>query len=54
MSLDTVLNSLEFRLIGPFRGGRSVAVAAHPSEPHTYYMGTTGGGVWKSVDGGTY
>ena len=54
MSLDTVLDSLEFRLIGPFRGGRSVAVAAHPAEPHTYYMGTTGGGVWKSVDGGTY
>ena len=54
MSLDTVLERLEFRLIGPFRGGRSVAVAAHPSEPHTYYMGTTGGGVWKSVDGGTY
>ena len=54
MSLEAVLDRLELRCIGPFRGGRSVAVAAHPSEPSTPNMGTTGGGVWKSVDGGTY
>lgn len=44
--------SLRWRNIGPFRGGRSVAVAGHPSEPLTFYMGTTGGGVWKTVNAG--
>ena len=54
MSLETVLEKLEYRLVGPFRGGRSVAVSGDPEEPSTFYMGTTGGGVWKSVDGGNY
>ena len=44
---------LKFRSIGPFRGGRSVAVAGVPSDPMTYYMGSTGGGIWKTVDAGT-
>lgn len=46
------LQELEYRNIGPFRGGRSVAVAGHPDQPHTYYTGFTGGGVYKTTDGG--
>ncbi len=48
------LQALVWRCVGPFRGGRSVAVAGHPTELATFYMGTTGGGVWKTEDGGTY
>jgi photosystem II stability/assembly factor-like uncharacterized protein len=44
--------ALTWRQIGPFRGGRSVAVAGSPSRPNEYYMGTTGGGVFKTTDGG--
>lgn len=47
-----LLQALEFRLVGPFRGGRVVAVSGVPDEPFTYYMGATGGGVWKTTDGG--
>jgi hypothetical protein len=43
---------LEYRLIGPYRGGRVTAVAGVESQPYVYYMGATGGGVWKTVDGG--
>lgn len=43
---------LKYRNIGPFRGGRSVAVAGHADQPHTYYTGFTGGGVYKTTDGG--
>jgi photosystem II stability/assembly factor-like uncharacterized protein len=49
-----MLKALEWRSIGPFRGGRVVAVAGHPTEMATFYMGSTGGGVWKTEDGGTY
>ncbi|MFY0684538.1 MAG: glycosyl hydrolase [Balneola sp.] len=45
-------NKLEWRNIGPFRGGRSVASAGVVGQPLTYYMGTTGGGVWKTVNAG--
>jgi len=48
------LQALAWRPIGPFRGGRVIAVAGHPTEMATFYMGTTGGGVWKTTDGGTY
>ena len=47
-----LLNSLKFRQIGPFRGGRSVAVAGVPSQPDTYYFGAVGGGVFKTTDSG--
>ena len=47
-----LLKDLRFRLIGPFRGGRSVAVAGVPSEPNVYYFGASGGGVWKTTDSG--
>jgi len=44
--------ALEYRLIGPFRGGRSAAVTGVPNKPNLYYFGATGGGVWKTQDGG--
>ncbi len=49
---DGVFAGLEWRLVGPYRGGRSAAVAGIPSQPRTYYFGSTGGGVWKTTDGG--
>ena len=45
-------SSLEYRLVGPFRGGRSAAVTGVPGEPNLFYFGATGGGVWKTTDGG--
>ena len=52
-ALDTTaLNTLRWRELGPYRGGRSVAVAGSAARPLEYYMGTTGGGVFKSLDGG--
>jgi photosystem II stability/assembly factor-like uncharacterized protein len=50
----SLLASLEWRSIGPFRGGRVVAVAGDPVSPHVFYFGSTGGGVWKTNDGGQY
>ncbi|HEX3078958.1 MAG TPA: hypothetical protein VHQ04_00785, partial [Puia sp.] len=47
-----VLKPVKWRNIGPFRGGRSVAVTGVVNDPLTYYMGTTGGGVWKTSDAG--
>src|SRR5713226_3802497 len=47
-----LLRGLEWRNIGPHRGGRVVAVAGVPSQPYVYYFGGTGGGVWKTTDGG--
>src|SRR3954454_25409021 len=41
---------MKYRLIGPFRGGRSLTAAGVPGDPTTYYFGATGGGVWKSTD----
>jgi photosystem II stability/assembly factor-like uncharacterized protein len=49
-----LLGSLQWRCVGPHRGGRVVAVAGHPSEPMTFYFGACAGGVWKTTDGGTY
>ena len=43
---------LAYRQIGPFRGGRAAAVAGVPTQPFVYYFGATGGGVWKTTDGG--
>ena len=47
-----LLEKLEWRLVGPFRGGRCVAVAGDPTDMLTFYFGSTGGGVWKTADGG--
>src|SRR4051812_12072685 len=49
-----MLSKVEFRCIGPTRGGRVVAVAGDPRDVGTYYFGSTGGGVWKSTDAGAY
>ncbi len=46
------LNSLRFRQIGPFRGGRSVAVTGVTSQPDTFYFGAVGGGIFKTTDSG--
>lgn len=48
----SLLRGLRYRMIGPHRGGRVTAVAGVPSERGTFYMGGSGGGVWKSVDYG--
>jgi photosystem II stability/assembly factor-like uncharacterized protein len=47
-SLDSALKPVKWRSIGPFRGGRSVAATGVVRDDRTYYMGTTGGGVWKT------
>ncbi len=49
---DTLFKSLSWRNIGPFRAGRSLAVAGVVNDPNTYYFGATGGGVWKSTNAG--
>ncbi|MBD0779374.1 glycosyl hydrolase [Maribacter sp. ANRC-HE7] len=49
---EELYSSLDYRLIGPFRGGRSAAVTGVPGEPNLFYFGATGGGVWKTTDGG--
>ncbi|MGB5173666.1 MAG: glycosyl hydrolase, partial [Thermoanaerobaculia bacterium] len=50
---ESFLEALEFRNIGPFRGGRVTAVTGLAGDSQTYYMGSTGGGVWKTTDAGT-
>src|SRR6266496_2457507 len=45
-------DEVRWRLIGPFRAGRVVAVAGDAGDSLTFYFGSTGGGVWKTVDGG--
>jgi len=47
-------HDLKWRNIGPFRGGRSVASTGVIGQPYTYYMGSTGGGVWKTTDAGIH
>jgi photosystem II stability/assembly factor-like uncharacterized protein len=48
-----VIGGLKWRLIGPFRGGRVVAVAGIAGDPSTFYFGSVNGGVWKTTDAGT-
>jgi len=48
---DKPFKGMKYRLIGPYRGGRSLTAAGIPGDPTTYYFGATGGGVWKSTDG---
>lgn len=48
----SIIGDLQYRLIGPFRGGRSAAVTASYQNKNTYFFGATGGGVWKTADGG--
>jgi photosystem II stability/assembly factor-like uncharacterized protein len=51
---DSAFSGIQFRQIGPFRGGRSGAVTGVQSEPLTFYLGATGGGIFKTVDGGNH
>ncbi|THH42000.1 VPS10 domain-containing protein [Neolewinella litorea] len=50
--LTRFFSPLKYRNIGPFRGGRSVTATGVVNDPLTYYMGTTGGGIWKTTDAG--
>src|SRR5580658_9430563 len=43
---------MRWRLLGPFRGGKSTMVSGVPGNPAVYYMATAGSGIWKTVDGG--
>jgi len=51
---EDYFSPLKYRNIGPFRGGRSVSATGITSDPLTYYMGTTGGGLWKTEDAGQH
>ncbi len=50
---DPIVKAQNFRLVGPFRGGRAAAGVGSYSESNTFYMGSTGGGVWKTTDAGS-
>ncbi len=53
-AIDRALyDALEYRLIGPHRGGRAPTVTGVRDQPFTFYMGTSGGGVWRTTDAGT-
>ncbi|UZR93622.1 VPS10 domain-containing protein [Chondrinema litorale] len=49
---ESAYQSMKYRLIGPFRGGRVTAVTGVPGETFNFYMGSTGGGVWETTDAG--
>src|SRR5436853_6663029 len=49
---EKLFNGMRWREIGPFRGGRALAIEGVVSEPDTYYFGAVAGGVWKTTDGG--
>ncbi|HEU4564298.1 MAG TPA: hypothetical protein VFS05_06610 [Gemmatimonadaceae bacterium] len=49
---SALLGGLRYRMVGPSRGGRVTTVTGVPQEPFTFYMGSTGGGVWKTTDAG--
>ena len=51
-STEDLYKSLEWNFVGPYRGGRSTTVSGIISKPYTFFMGTTGGGVWKTTDAG--
>ena len=52
-TFSDLFGGLQFRNIGPFRGGRVTAVTGVRHDPLTFYFGATGGGVWKTSDGGS-
>ncbi|HKV23354.1 MAG TPA: hypothetical protein VJN93_02075 [Candidatus Acidoferrum sp.] len=49
---ENTLKEMKWRQVGPFRGGRALAVAGVAGDPNTYYFGSVAGGVWKTTDGG--
>ncbi|NRB63896.1 MAG: glycosyl hydrolase, partial [Saprospiraceae bacterium] len=50
---ESLYDGMEWRLVGPFRGGRAGTITGVPGDQQLYYMGTAGGGVWRTQDGGT-
>ncbi|WP_093668450.1 sialidase family protein [Tenacibaculum sp. MAR_2009_124] len=52
--VNQYFSSMKYRNIGPFRGGRSVSATGIVNNPLVYYMGTTGGGLWKTEDAGQH
>ncbi|NND32044.1 MAG: glycosyl hydrolase, partial [Saprospiraceae bacterium] len=52
VDINDYFETVKYRCIGPFRGGRSVAASGVKGDPFTYFMGTTGGGLWKTSDAG--
>ncbi|MBR9920948.1 MAG: glycosyl hydrolase [Bacteroidetes bacterium] len=51
---EAFYDALEYRCVGPFRGGRSCTVSGVAGKPNLYYFGATGGGVWRTKDGGRH
>src|SRR5580704_5878322 len=49
---EKLFGGMQWRQIGPFRGGRALAIEGIPGEPSTYYFGAVAGGIWKTIDGG--
>ena len=49
---STSFQTMKYRMVGPYRGGRSIAIAGHADRINEYYFGATGGGLWKTTDGG--
>jgi photosystem II stability/assembly factor-like uncharacterized protein len=49
---ENLYNAIEWRSIGPYRGGRSAAATGVPGKPNLFYFGGTGGGVWQTTDAG--
>ncbi|MGB6821227.1 MAG: hypothetical protein WBE21_04045, partial [Candidatus Acidiferrales bacterium] len=49
---ENLYSGMHWRLIGPFRGGRAVAVTGVPGQPDVFYFGSVGGGVWKTTNAG--
>src|ERR1044072_5963988 len=49
---EKLFGGMQWRQIGPFRGGRALAIEGVPGEPDTWYFGAVAGGVWKTTDGG--
>src|SRR4030095_11334500 len=49
---EKLFQGMQWRQIGPFRGGRALAIEGVPGEPDTWYFGAVAGGVWKTIDAG--
>src|SRR5258707_9568955 len=49
---EKLFNGMRWRQVGPFRGGRALAIEGVVGEPDTYYFGAVAGGGWKTTDGG--
>ncbi|HEX8077110.1 MAG TPA: hypothetical protein VF511_04795, partial [Chthoniobacterales bacterium] len=50
---EKLFRGMQWRQVGPFRGGRALAVEGISGEPNVYYFGAVAGGVWKTTDGGS-